>query len=94
LKNPVTAPVPIATRTASGTPRVPTTSGSPLDSAFTVSAQATDVNAICEPALRSMPPLVITIVIPSAPMPTITVWVMIVRAFRAERKLSTLSGSK
>jgi hypothetical protein len=84
----------MAARVATIIPNVPIVAGSPSANAFNVIAHTTEANAICEPALKSMPPLVITMVIPSAPMPTITVWVIMVLAFLLERKDPRLSGSK
>ena len=63
----------LAAKTATIIPKTPTVAGSPEAKPFRVIAQATEVSAIWEPALKSMPPLVITMVMPSAPIPTMTV---------------------
>ena len=57
----------------------------------------TNLNSIfycTKPALKSIPPLTIIIVIANAPMPTITVCFKIVFKFCIDKKLSMLSGTK
>ena len=52
--------------------------------AFSTTATTTVPSAIWEPTLRSMPPEMITNVMPSAAMPTMTVWVRMVRILSNE----------
>ncbi len=50
-----------------------------------VTAVTTLVSAMTEPTDRSMPPLMMMRVMPSAPMATMTVWARTTRRFVAER---------
>jgi len=58
------------------TPAATTAAG--LQPRWIRSAPTTLVSAMAEPTDRSMPPLMMTMVIPSEPIATITVWVKII----------------
>ena len=69
------------------TPVVPHGSGNASSRAPT-----TLVSATTEPTLRSMPPLTMISVMPSAPMATMTVWVKMILKLPPVRKTSRTSG--
>ena len=84
LAKPVSAPAAVAARIATSGPLPPTST----------KATMTDVMATIEPTDRSMPPRMMTRVMPRAAVPTIAVCRAIVSSVRTDVKLSGPASAK